>query len=84
MLSPEGTMRTSPRLARWLRQGMERHGRLAFFIGGPLGFSDEVIAASHEQLALSPLTFTHEMARIIFMEQLYRAFTIMNGEQYHK
>lgn len=84
LLSPEGKMRTSPGLAKWLRRTVERNGRLAFLIGGPLGFSDEVIAASHEQIALSPLTFTHEMARILFMEQLYRAFTIMNNENYHK
>ncbi|MBE2220497.1 MAG: 23S rRNA (pseudouridine(1915)-N(3))-methyltransferase RlmH [Anaerolineae bacterium] len=84
LLSPEGNMLTSPGLAKWVRQEVERNGRLAFLIGGPIGFSEEVIAASHEQIALSPLTFTHEMARIIFMEQLYRAFTIMNGEQYHK
>ena len=84
LLSPEGQQMTSPGLAKWLRRGVEDNGRLAFLIGGPLGFSDEVITASHEQIALSPLTFTHEMARIIFMEQLYRAFTIMNGEKYHK
>jgi 23S rRNA (pseudouridine1915-N3)-methyltransferase len=84
LLSPEGKQMTSPGLARWLRRRIENNGRLAFLIGGPLGFSDEVFAASHEQIALSPLTFTHEMARVIFMEQLYRAFTIMNGEQYHK
>ncbi|MFO7679417.1 MAG: 23S rRNA (pseudouridine(1915)-N(3))-methyltransferase RlmH [Chloroflexota bacterium] len=84
LLSPTGRQLTSPGLADWLREGMERNGRFAFLLGGPLGFSDEVIAASHEQLALSPLTFTHELARVIFMEQLYRAFTIMHGEQYHK
>jgi len=84
LLSPEGKMRTSPGLAKWLRRTVEQNGRLAFLIGGPLGFSDEVIAASHEQTALSPLTFTHEMARIIFMEQLYRGFTIINREKYHK
>ena len=84
LLSPTGRQLTSPGLADWLREGMERNGRYAFLLGGPLGFSDEVIAASHEQLALSPLTFTHELARVIFLEQLYRAFTIMHGEQYHK
>lgn len=84
LLSPEGKQMTSPELAKWLQQRIERNGRLAFLIGGPLGFSDEVIAASHEQIGLSPLTFTHELARVIFMEQLYRAFTIINGEKYHK
>jgi 23S rRNA (pseudouridine1915-N3)-methyltransferase len=84
LLSPDGQQMTSPGLAKWLRQGIVNNGRLAFLIGGPLGFSDEVVAAGHEQLALSPLTFTHELARVIFMEQLYRAFTILNGEKYHK
>jgi 23S rRNA (pseudouridine1915-N3)-methyltransferase len=84
LLSPEGKQMTSPGLAKWLRRGIERNGRLAFLIGGPLGFSDNVIAASHEQIGLSTLTFTHEMARILFMEQLYRAFTIINGQKYHK
>ncbi|PID86922.1 MAG: 23S rRNA (pseudouridine(1915)-N(3))-methyltransferase RlmH [Chloroflexi bacterium] len=84
LLSPEGKQMTSPELAKWLRRTVERNGRLAFLIGGPLGFSADVMAASHEQIALSSLTFTHEMARIIFMEQLYRAFTIINDEKYHK
>jgi 23S rRNA (pseudouridine1915-N3)-methyltransferase len=84
LLSPEGRQMSSPRLAKWLRREMEGYGRLAFLLGGPVGFSDGVVAASHEQIALSPLTFTHELARVIFLEQLYRAFTIMNGEKYHK
>ncbi|MBP6806203.1 MAG: 23S rRNA (pseudouridine(1915)-N(3))-methyltransferase RlmH, partial [Chloroflexi bacterium] len=75
---------TSPALAQFLQKQIEVHGRLAFLIGGPVGFSDDVLAAAHHQIALSPLTFTHELARVIFLEQLYRAFTILNGENYHK
>ncbi|MCB8924503.1 MAG: 23S rRNA (pseudouridine(1915)-N(3))-methyltransferase RlmH [Ardenticatenaceae bacterium] len=48
------------------------------------GFSDHVLAACHEEISLSPLTFTHELARILLLEQLYRACTILAGEQYHK
>lgn len=84
LLTPEGQQTNSPGLARFVEKQLQDYGRIAFLIGGPLGFSDEVVAASHFQLALSPLTFTHEMARIILLEQLYRAFTIRNNEKYHK
>ncbi|MCB8984719.1 MAG: 23S rRNA (pseudouridine(1915)-N(3))-methyltransferase RlmH [Ardenticatenaceae bacterium] len=84
LLMPEGKHPTSPGLARYVRQQIEIYGRLAFLIGGPLGFSDQVIAAAHDHLSLSPLTFTHELARVILLEQLYRAFTILNNENYHK
>ncbi|MBK8987205.1 MAG: 23S rRNA (pseudouridine(1915)-N(3))-methyltransferase RlmH [Chloroflexi bacterium] len=84
LLSPEGKLTTSPELAQFLRKEIEGYGRLAFLIGGPLGFSGAVVAAAHHQLALSPLTFTHELARVILLEQLYRAFTILNNENYHK
>ncbi len=84
LLTPDGQQTTSPGLARFVEKQLQDYGRIAFLIGGPLGFSDEVVAASHFQLALSPLTFTHEMARIILLEQLYRAFTIRNNEKYHK
>ena len=56
---------------------------LYFLIGGPYGFSDEVKQRSDELLALSQLTFTHQMVRIILLEQLYRAFTILKGKKYH-
>jgi 23S rRNA (pseudouridine1915-N3)-methyltransferase len=84
LLAPEGKLLTSPGLAQFVRKQVEGYGRFAILIGGPLGFSDEVITAAHHQLSLSPLTFTHELARVILLEQLYRAFTILNGESYHK
>jgi 23S rRNA (pseudouridine1915-N3)-methyltransferase len=52
-------------------------------IGGPYGFSEAVYHRADESLALSRLTFSHQLVRIIFMEQLYRAFTILKGEPYH-
>ena len=57
---------------------------LCFVIGGPLGISKEILGRAHETLSLSKLTLTHEMSRILLLEQLYRAFTIMKGEKYHK
>ena len=57
--------------------------RLVFVVGGPYGFSDDVYARANEMLSLSKMTFSHEMIRLIFTEQLYRAMTIMNNEPYH-
>lgn len=83
-LTPTGTQMSSTQLAAFLQQQVQVFGRLAFLIGGPLGFSDEVLVQCHEQLSLSPLTFPHELARVILLEQLYRACTILNHEPYHK
>ena len=83
-LTPVGSFLTTPQLAEFVPKQIEQHGHLAFLIGGPLGFAPETLATCHYQLSLSPLTFPHEMARIILLEQLYRAFTILNGEKYHK
>ena len=57
--------------------------RIVFVIGGPYGFSDEIYARANEKISLSRMTFTHQMVRIIFVEQLYRAMTILNHEPYH-
>ncbi len=56
---------------------------LAFVIGGAYGYSEEVYAKRHPKLSLSELTFSHQMVRMIFTEQLYRAYTILNKEPYH-
>jgi 23S rRNA (pseudouridine1915-N3)-methyltransferase len=84
LLSASGKEMGSPGVARFLETQIGVYGRLAFLIGGPLGVAPEVVAAAHEQVALSHLTFPHELARVILLEQLYRAFTILNGEPYHK
>ena len=57
--------------------------RLVFIVGGPYGFAPKVYEAAHEKLSLSKMTFSHQMVRAIFAEQIYRAFTIMKGEPYH-
>ena len=61
-----------------------RGERPAFAIGGPLGLSSAFLKRAHETLSLSRLTLTHEMTRLLLLEQLYRAFTILKGENYHK
>ena len=62
-------------------EGRVRH--LLFVIGGPYGFSEEVYQRANGKLSLSKLTFSHQLVRLIFMEQLYRAYTILKGEPYH-
>lgn len=84
LLAAGGRGLTSEELATVLRRQIEQHGHIAFLIGGPVGFSPEVVAAADEQLSLSAMTLPHELARVVLLEQLYRAFTIMAGEPYHK
>ena len=57
---------------------------LVFTIGGPFGLSDAILKRADWRFSLSRMTYPHEMARLILLEQLYRAFTIMRGEKYHK
>lgn len=58
-------------------------GRLVFIVGGPYGFSPRIYARAAEKMSLSRLTFSHQMIRLLFVEQLYRAMTILRGEPYH-
>jgi len=60
-----------------------RVNHVIFLIGGPYGFSEELYKRGNEKLSLSRLTFSHQLIRLLFMEQLYRAFTILKGEPYH-
>ena len=57
--------------------------RLVFVVGGPYGFSDRIYQTAHEKISLSKMTYSHQMIRLIFTEQLYRAMTILNNEPYH-
>ena len=57
--------------------------RIVFVVGGPYGFDNEVYAKANDKISLSPMTFSHQMVRLVFVEQLYRAFTILKGEPYH-
>ena len=58
-------------------------GHISFVIGGAYGFSEYVYKRADEMMSLSRLTFSHQLVRVIFMEQLYRAFTILKGDPYH-
>ena len=83
LLDEHGHELRSVELARWLQQKQATARRLVFVIGGPYGFSPAVYARAQEQLSLSKLTFSHQMIRLIFTEQIYRACTIIKGEPYH-
>ena len=75
----------SEAFAALFQQWQDQNRRSAsFIIGGALGLSQEVLAAADLVLSLSMMTFTHEMARMILLEQVYRAFTILAGSKYHK
>ena len=84
LLDERGRELRSVELAEWMTQKMNTLShRLVFVIGGPYGFSDDVYASSQQKLSLSTMTFSHQMVRLIFVEQLYRAMTIIRGEPYH-
>src|SRR5512133_985210 len=81
LLDVTGKQMDSPGFARFLQQSMNRGTRnLAFIIVGPYGFSDEVYQRIPDRISFSSMTFSHQLIRLIFMEQLYRAFTIIKGE----
>ncbi len=83
-LAQSGKAYDSEGLAARIDQLSLGHNRLTFVIGGPLGISKEILEGANETLSLSRLTLTHEMSRLLLLEQLYRAFTIINNEKYHK
>ena len=83
LLDEHGRELRSIEFARWLEQKRSTARRLIFIIGGPYGFSPAVYARANEQLSLSKMTFSHQMIRLVFTEQVYRACTIIKGEPYH-
>lgn len=83
LLDEHGRELRSTELARWLATVGQTSRRLVFVVGGAYGFSDAVYSRAQHQLSLSRLTFSHQMVRMIFIEQLYRACTILRGEPYH-
>jgi 23S rRNA (pseudouridine1915-N3)-methyltransferase len=84
LLDEGGKSFSSVEFARYLEQQQTQSVReLVFVIGGAYGFDPEAYKVAAFKLSLSPMTFSHQMVRFIFMEQLYRAFTIIRGEKYH-
>ena len=83
LLDEHGQELRSVELASWLDRKRNTARRLVFVIGGPYGFSQAVYSRANEQLSLSRLTFSHQMVRLVFTEQLYRACSIIKGEPYH-
>jgi len=83
LLDEHGRDFRSIEFAQWLQQKQQISRRLFFIIGGPFGFSPLVYKRANELLSLSKMTFSHQMIRLVFTEQLYRACTIIKGEPYH-
>lgn len=84
LLDEHGTERTSMEFAAWMQRKMSMGlRRLVFVVGGPYGFADSVHMLAKEKVSVSRMTFSHQMIRLIFVEQIYRAMTILGGEPYH-
>ena len=84
LLDEHGKEFTSIQFASYIEGKMSTvPKRLVFIIGGPYGFSEDVYSRANEKISFSKMTFSHEMIRLIFTEQLYRAFSIINHEPYH-
>lgn len=84
LLDEGGRQFTSRQFAQFFtKAALSGARRLVFVIGGPYGFSADVYARANQRVSLSPMTFSHQMVRLIFVEQLYRAQTIIKGEPYH-
>lgn len=84
LLDDKGKTYSSPEFAKYIEKKMHSvPKRLVFLIGGPYGFSKSIYDIANEKISLSKMTFTHQMVRMVFTEQLYRAMTILNNEPYH-
>jgi 23S rRNA (pseudouridine1915-N3)-methyltransferase len=84
LLDPAGKVYSSEAFAAWLGERMDNGERLAFALGSSHGFDPTLKAEIPDKLSLSLMTFPHELSRVLFLEQLYRAFTILKGGPYHK
>lgn len=84
LLDEGGKGFSSENFALYLQKKMNSvAGNLVFIIGGPFGFTPSIYERAQERISLSEMTFSHQMVRLFFVEQLYRAFTIIKGEKYH-
>ncbi|MFH1686971.1 MAG: 23S rRNA (pseudouridine(1915)-N(3))-methyltransferase RlmH [bacterium] len=76
-----GSVQFAEILQRWQ---IESRGTIQFLIGGPYGLADDILSAADHILSLSPMTFSHQIVRIVLLEQLYRAYSILRGTDYHR
>tara|TARA_R110001592_G_scaffold6096_1_gene33093 strand:+ start:1472 stop:1942 length:471 start_codon:yes stop_codon:yes gene_type:complete len=83
LLDENGGQYSSVNFSKYIQKRMNAGNDLIFVIGGPFGFSEELYARANAKLSLSKMTFSHQMVRLFFIEQIYRAFTILKGEKYH-
>ena len=84
LLDEKGSEFRSVEYADWLQKRLNSGvKRLVFIIGGPYGFSPEIYSRANEKISLSKMTFSHQIIRAIFTEQLYRAFSILHNSPYH-
>lgn len=84
LLDEHGAERTSMQMATWMQKRMAASPRrLVFVVGGPYGFAPAIHSLAAEEISLSRMTLSHQMVRLLFVEQIYRAMTILNGEPYH-
>ncbi|KGI61485.1 putative rRNA large subunit m3Psi methyltransferase RlmH [Prevotella sp. DNF00663] len=83
LLDEHGKEFRSIEFARWIAKKQSTARKLFFVVGGPYGFSPAVYQRADEKISLSQMTFSHQMIRLIFVEQIYRACTIIKGEPYH-
>ena len=84
LLDEHGKEHTSVGFSQYLQKQMNASTRnLVFVVGGAFGFAPSVYAVAHDKISLSQMTFNHQMVRLFFVEQLYRAFTILRHEPYH-
>jgi 23S rRNA (pseudouridine1915-N3)-methyltransferase len=84
LLDERGSEMSSRKFADWLdKLKTQSFRKVAFVSGGAFGFSDEIYSLAQQKLALSKMTYTHQMVRLVFTEQLYRACTILKGMKYH-
>ncbi len=83
LLDEHGQERRSIEYAQWIQKKMAAGRDIIFVIGGPYGFSPAVYERANNKISLSQMTFSHQMIRLLFVEQLYRAMTILRGEPYH-
>ena len=83
LLDEHGAERRSVEYAEWLQRKMTAGRDLTFVIGGAYGFCDAVYSRADTKMSLSQMTFSHQMVRLFFVEQLYRAMTILRHEPYH-